>query len=125
MAGLESIHVLDRVGQRWQMTLAGVPGWCWEYPLGLCVALAIERPSIDDEWLVRSCLWLASMHDSLDDSLLLEGERLFLVRSYKIGGASLDLEARINQQLAIVSWFANCDETQPISTESNVVGRLV
>ena len=124
LAGLETIRVLSREGQRWHMTLSGVPGWCWEYPLGLCVALAIERASIDDDWLVRASLWLASIPQSLDDSLLLEGERVFLIRRHESPCPPHELEARVQQQLSIACWFATHDESHPVSAQTCTVGRL-
>lgn len=124
LAGLESIQVFERVGPRWHMTLSGVPGWCWEYPLGLCVALAIERSAIDDEWLVRTSLWLASIPEGLDDSLLLEGERVFLVRRHDYQSPPQELETRVQQQLSIAGWFATHDELHELSTETCTVGRL-
>ncbi|AZE50005.1 hypothetical protein C4K04_4341 [Pseudomonas chlororaphis] len=124
LAGLETIRVHSRVGQRWHMTLSGVPGWCWEYPLGLCVALAIERTSIDDEWLVRTSLWLASIPESLDDSLLLDGANIFLVRRHDSQCPPRELEARVQQQLSIACWFATHDASHPGFTETRTVGRL-
>ena len=106
------------------MTLSGVPGWCWEYPLGLCVALAIERDPIDDEWLVRTSLWLASIPQSLDDSLLVEGERVFLIRRHDLQCSPLELQARVQQQLSVACWFASHHESHPVSTETVTVGRL-
>ncbi|MBK5415418.1 hypothetical protein [Pseudomonas sp. TH31] len=125
LAGLETIRILERAGQRWHMTLSGVPGWYWEYPLGLCIALAIERASIDDEWLVSASLWLASIPESLDDSLLLEGERIFLVRRYECQCSPKELEARVQQQVAIACWFATQGDSHDVSTETSTLGRLV
>lgn len=106
------------------MTLSGVPGWCWEYPSGLCIASVIERNPIDDEWLVRASLWLASIPDSLDDSLLLEGERVFLIRRHDLQCPPLELQARVQQQLSIACWFATHDASHPESTETSALGRL-
>ncbi|MGF6401570.1 hypothetical protein ABH905_005236 [Pseudomonas frederiksbergensis] len=124
LAGLETIRVLERGGQRWHLTLSGVPGWYWEYPLGLCVALAIEHPSIDDEWLVRTSLWLASIPEGRDDSLLLEGERVFLVRRHECQCPPEELQARVQQQLSIACWFATHDDSSVLSTETRAVGQL-
>ncbi|MCU1748805.1 hypothetical protein [Pseudomonas sp. 6D_7.1_Bac1] len=125
LAALESISTLERSGGRWLITLSGVPGWCWEYPQGLCVALVIERPLIDDQWLAQLSLWLASVPGSLDDSLLLEGERLLLVRRYESDLASVELQAQINQQLTIARWLAAQGEEQQDSTDTAVAGRWV
>lgn len=124
LAGLETIRVISRVGLRWHMTLSGVPGWCWEYPLGLCVALVIERSSFDDDWLIRASLWLASIPESLDDSLLLEGERVFLIRRHESQCPPRELEVRVQQQLSIASWLVTHDETHAAFTETCTVGRL-
>ncbi|MBV4465829.1 hypothetical protein KVG95_21105 [Pseudomonas sp. SWRI79] len=123
LAALESISALERSGGRWLITLSDVPGWCWEYPQGLCVALVIERPSIDDQWLIQLTLWLASVPGSLDDSLLLEGDRLLLVRRYELDLTSVELETRINRQLTIARWLATHGEEQQESTDSAVAGR--
>lgn len=125
LADLETIRILERVGQRWNLTLSGVPGWYWEYPLGLCIALAIERVSIDDEWLVRTSLWLASIPEGLDDSLLLEGEQIFLVRRYECQCSPTELEARVQQQVAVVCWFATQGGSHDGATETSALGRLV
>lgn len=124
LVGLETVRVLSKVGQRWHMSLSGVPGWCWEYPLGLCVALAIECESIDDEWLVRASLWLASIPQSLDDSLLVECERVFLIRRHDLQCPPLELQARLQQQLSIACWFTTHDASHPVSTETSALGRL-
>lgn len=112
LAVVASVHVLRREGGRWCITLAGMPGWCWEFPSGLCIALAIERPPMDEISLLQTTLWLASIPDSLDDSLVLEGERLFLIRRYGLEEPLCEREARIQQHLAIARWFA----TQGAST---------
>ncbi|OLF53053.1 hypothetical protein BTN82_20020 [Pseudomonas chlororaphis] len=92
--------------------------------MGLCVALAIERTSIDDEWLVRTSLWLASIPESLDDSLLLDGENIFLIRRHDSQCPPRELEARVQQQLSIACWFATHDASHLTSTETRTVGRL-
>lgn len=124
LVGLESVQVFSRVGQRWHITLSGNPGWCWEYPLGLCVALVIERKSIDDEWLARASLWLASIPQSLDDSLLVEAELVFLIRRHDLQCPPLELQARVQQQLSIACWFATHDASHPVSTETSAMGHL-
>lgn len=106
LATVESLHVVRREGGRWRLTLAGVPGWCWEFPRGLCLALAIERPTMDEATLVQATLWLASIAQSLDDSLVLEGECLYMIRRYALDEAAQERQARIQQQLALVRWFA-------------------
>lgn len=124
LQSIEPIEAIRHDGQRWLIAFYGVPGWCREFSYGLCVALAIERPSIDDEWLARSCLWIASMPDSLDDCLVVEGGRVLLVRRYEIETPSLELNVRINQQLAVARWFSTQGNTRS-SIEKNTVGRLV
>lgn len=81
------------------------------------MALAIERPAMDETMLFQATLWLASIPDSLDDSLVLEGERLFLIRRYGLEESSCERDGRIQQHLAIVRWFATQGEPQPPVTD--------
>lgn len=72
---------------------------------------------MDEAMLMQVTLWLASIAQSLDDSLVLEGERLYLIRRYALDEAADELQVRIEQQLAIVRWFAAQGE-QPPSTNA-------
>jgi hypothetical protein len=106
LAALEWVTIRQFNGGRWMLALAGTPGWCREYAQGICVAVALGLASIDDAWLLRTCLWLASLRGSLDDSLLLEDGALWLVRRHAHEISSVELEASLGQQLAVAGWLA-------------------
>ncbi|MHC8403428.1 hypothetical protein ACYZTX_29375 [Pseudomonas sp. MDT1-17] len=125
LADVESLHVVKREGGRWRITLAGVPGWCGEFPRGLCMALAIERPAMDEAMLLQTTLWLASIPDSLDDSLVLEGERLFLIRRYGLEEPAAERDTRIQQHLVIVRWFATQGQPQALAADLKPSGPWV
>ncbi|MGE8358192.1 MAG: hypothetical protein ACN6N0_17535 [Microvirgula sp.] len=88
----------------WSLDLAGEPGWCRVHAQGSCIAVIIGTID-DDAWLVRICLWLASMRDGLDDGLWLEGDRLWLVRHHARDLSPAELEAALQQQSAIARAF--------------------
>lgn len=106
LAALEWVTVRQFNGGRWTLALAGTPGWCREYAQGICIAVALALVSIDDAWLLRTCLWLASLRSNLDDSLLLENGALWLVRRHAHEISSVELEASLGQQLAVAGWLA-------------------
>lgn len=122
LADVESLRVHQREGARWRITLAGVPGWCWEFPRGLCLALTIERPAMEEAQLAQATLWLASIPDSLDDSLVLEGEHLFLVRRYDQQTLGHERNGRLQQHLAIVRWFAAHEPPAAAAREGRPTG---
>ena len=107
LAQVESIVGRERSGARWLMTCAGTPGWCALFAHGLCVALMIERSGYDDGWLIGATLWIASMRGALDDSVLLDGETLWLARRYPTEIEHADLDASLNQQLKIARWLSD------------------
>lgn len=123
IAELESVLVHRHDRGRWWLTLDGLPAWCADYPYGLCIACAIEREAFDDAWLAQVSLWLASVRGNLDDSLLLEDNRLWLTRRYAPQPESATGQTQLNQQLAIVRWLANQGASKSEPTE--VTGRWV
>ncbi len=90
---------------QWLMAYEGLPGWCCEYPYGLCVAFAIADAPVDDEWLAQASLWLSSLRDNLDDGLLLDDGTLYLVRRCDSASESIVLQTCLEQQAAVARWL--------------------
>ncbi|CAI8756746.1 hypothetical protein [Pseudomonas zeae] len=86
------------------------------------MALVIERPAMDESTMVQATLWLASIPESLDDCLMLEGDRLLLVRRYASDDASADRDGRIRQHLALVRWFSTLGMAQLPDASSDSLG---
>ncbi|WP_460745757.1 hypothetical protein [Microvirgula curvata] len=102
LAALTWITTRKSGAGHWSLDLAGMPGWCRVHAQGSCFAVVIGAVR-DDGWLIRTCLWLASMRGGLDDGLLLDGDRLWLVRCHAADIAPAELEAALLQQSAIAS----------------------
>ncbi|WP_126353852.1 hypothetical protein [Mycoavidus cysteinexigens] len=117
IAALDAVLVQRHSSGRCWLTFYGLPGWCADYPCGLCVACAIERESLDDTWLVQASLWLASVRGNLDDSLLLEDGKLWLTRRYAPKLEYAVGQTQLNQQLAIARWLATHGESKPETAE--------
>jgi hypothetical protein len=107
LARVEAVSNIERRGSRWFFEIAGVQAWCCEFSQGLCVAIAVECISLDDAWLERTTLWLASVRGGLDDALTIDEDRSWLVRRYEMELESAEWEALLNQQLAIAEWLAS------------------
>jgi hypothetical protein len=105
LASVESVSNVERRGARWNFEIAGVQAWCCEFSQGLCVALSVECKSLDDAWVEKASLWLASVRGGIDDAFSIEEDRLWLVRRYETELASAEWELRLNQQLAIANWL--------------------
>lgn len=103
---IEWVVVRQCRDERCYLDLAGKRGWCWEYQWGFCVVTEIERTSFEPAWLQQISLWLASMPGAIDDGLLLEEGKLWLTRRYTHDIGSVELEAKLNQQLAVTRWLA-------------------
>lgn len=106
LAQTKMIAVHERNGARWALTCAGTPGWCMQFAHGVCVALSVERADVDDEWLVRATLSLATLRGALDDSLVLDGDALWFVRRYAPDLDDAALEAALAQQQGVAHWLA-------------------
>ncbi len=94
------------------------------WPHGVCVALDIERPAADDEWLARATLSLATMRGAIDDSLWLEGASLWLVRRYPADIDDAELEASLAQQQAIARWLSGKAGDAPAVASGKSLGAL-
>ncbi len=101
LANLESISSVEQRGARWFFEIAGARAWCCESPRGACVAVKVECMSLDDDWLERASLWLASIRDALDDAFALDDDGLWLVRRYEPQLADTEWETLLNQHVAI------------------------
>ncbi|AAQ60268.1 MULTISPECIES: hypothetical protein [Chromobacterium] len=123
LAALEWVCVLSPRSDRWLLDLAGVPAWGWSYPQGITLAIEIELEVLDDAWLQRVCLWLASIRTNLDDGLLLERGKLYLVRRHEHGLSAVEWEATLNQQLAVVAWLVK--HASSVSSIGSAAGRRV
>ncbi|WP_107152672.1 hypothetical protein [Trinickia symbiotica] len=103
LANLGSISSVEQRGARWFFEIAGAQAWCCDFSQGLCVAVKLVCASIDDDWLERATLWLASIRDALDDAFALDDDGLWLVRRYEPQLADTEWEALFNQQVAIAN----------------------
>ncbi|AUH50648.1 hypothetical protein CXB49_07440 [Chromobacterium sp. ATCC 53434] len=102
---MEWVLVRQSRSDRWLLDLAGASAWAWSYPQGISLAVEIELAALDDVWLQRVCLWLASIRANLDDSLLSERGKLYLVRRHEHVLGTVEWEASLNQQLAVAAWL--------------------
>lgn len=107
LARVELVSNIERRGTRWFFEIAGVQAWCCEFSQGFCVAITVEFISLDDAWLERASLWLASVRAGLDDALSIDDDRLWLVRRYEMELESAQWEVLLNQQLAVANWLAS------------------
>ncbi len=122
LARLDSTSRVEQRGARWLFEIAGARAWCCEFSRGLCVAVKVECMSLDDEWLERASLWLASIRDALDDAFALDDDGLWLVRRYEPQLADMEWEALFNQQVAITDRLGN--RHGPSRTDDERNGRL-
>lgn len=125
LTGIDTLSELQLSSGRWCFTLAGISGWCWEYPCGLCVALQLDPPSADDRWLLQTCLWLASVKEALDDSIIAQDGLYFLVRHYPSGCERAVVEAGCVHQVAIARWLSTYEENKAPVAGLSMVGRWV
>jgi hypothetical protein len=121
--GLDTLSDPQLSSGRWCFKLAGIPGWCWEYPHGLCMALRLDPPCVDERWLLRACLWLASVKEALDDSIISQEGQYFLVRRYPLGCERAVLEAGSVQHLSVARWLSAYEENETHATVASLAGR--
>lgn len=78
-----------------------------------------------DAWLLRTCLWLTSARDRLDDGLLLNGDRLWLVRRHSQDITPCELDTVLRQQAATARYLPDiaCPPREPAVIAS--LGRRV
>jgi hypothetical protein len=107
LARIESVSNIERRGQRWFFNIAGVQAWGCEFSQGFCVAINVECISLDDAWIEKASLWLASVRGGIDDALSIDSDRSWLVRRYEMELESAQWEGLLNQQLAVADWLAS------------------
>lgn len=105
LAALEWVRVNESRSDRLVLNIADTPAWCACYPQAICVAMDTGLIISETDWLQRVCLWFAAVRDCINDCLILEANRLMLVRRHKDPQTTVQWEAALNQQLAVCDWL--------------------
>lgn len=106
LTAIEWVHVHEIRSDRLILDIANTRSWCGCYPQAICLAMDTGLNVSGIDWLQRICLWFASIKTCVNDSLLLESNRLFLVRRYSEKQNTAQWEASLTQQLAITDWLS-------------------
>ncbi|CAI1236146.1 hypothetical protein [Serratia quinivorans] len=106
LTSLSTVRLCATRSDRLLLEIDGTSAWCGCYPYGICLAVDTTLSNVESRWLQQICLWFASTHAAMNDSLLLESGRLILLRRYEPGLDGTQWEAAINQQLAVADWLA-------------------
>jgi len=110
LAALESVHVVKMRSDRLILDVAEQRAWCSCFPQGVCIAMDTGLTVSDVDWLQRVCLWFASVPTCVNDSLLVESERLFLLRLNRTTFSTQEWEASLNKQQDIADWLIRFGE---------------
>jgi hypothetical protein len=119
LTAIEWVHIHEVRSDRLILDIANTYSWYGYYPQAICLAMDTGLNISDIDWLQRICLWFASIRTCMNDSLLLESNRLFLVRRYSEQQNIPQWEASLTQQLAITDWLSRQGSTdiQPRAKE--------
>ncbi len=115
LAALDWVHVTKEHSDRLILDVGEQRAWCGCYPQGICIAMDTGLIVTDIDWLQRVCLWFASVRTCINDSLLVENERLFLLRLNYATLTSIEWENSLNKQQDIADWLIRFGERSGLS----------
>lgn len=92
-------------GEKLYLDIRGKSAWLRRYPHSLTIAIETEITIGEHGWLRCVSLWLFSFRASLNDSLMMDGDRLLLLRRYAPDLSTEEWVAGIEQQLAVADWL--------------------
>ena len=110
------VKQLGTKSNRHLLDVAGTEGWGWLSPSGLCIAVIIDMTPISQSWLRKVGLLLAASTHSLDDGIVLEKGKAWLIHRYPSSLTPVEQEAALTQQLAVARLLATYGQTTMTTT---------
>lgn len=107
------VKLLNTKGNRYLLEVAGNHGWCWLSPNGLCIAIHIDAPTVNQNWLRKITLLLAANNDSFDAGIVFEQNKAWLIHRYPTELTPVEQEAALTQQLSVVRLLASYGQAAP------------
>lgn len=107
LSAFEWIHRTGVRDRKIWLDIRGRKAWISSFPEAYVIAMDTDLTNVNKEWLRRFCLSLFTVRESFNDSLVLEGDRLFLLRRYPAELLQEEWGGRINHQITVVEWMVS------------------